>query len=281
MVSVLGTAPPRAERGSSFYLAFLALPRDQREALAAVYGACRLWDDLADDLPPGSGPGESRWEAAAEALREWRREIENVYEGRPVSHVGERLAAAVRGFGLPKDAFLDVLDGVEMDLTISRYATFADLEPYMHRVASAVGYLCLPVLGAPGPGARDYARALGCALQLTNILRDVGSDLDRGRIYLPQADRERFGVAEEDLLARRYTPGFIELMRFEWERARAYFEAAQVRRAEPLLPAEIMGSIYEALLEKLREARFAVLDARIELSPAEKLAAAWTALRRH
>ncbi len=203
---------------SNFFYAFLCLPRPQREAIYAVYAFCRIVDDAVD-------LGRDR-EEQQRALRQWREEIARVYGGTPEHPAAQRLQDAVRIFPIPREALLEVIAGVEMDLERATYETFEDLYPYCYRVASAVGLCCIEIFGYEDPRAREYAVNLGIALQLTNILRDVHADALAGRVYVPQEDLRRFRVSVEDLAAGRYSPDFVELMAFEAAVAHRYYERA-------------------------------------------------------
>jgi 15-cis-phytoene synthase len=203
-----------------------------------------------------------------------------------VSPVLTCLESHIRRLDIPREYFDDIIAGVEMDLTITRYATFRDLYQYCYRVASVVGLICLKIFGARAPEAQAYAVNLGVAFQLTNILRDLKADGARGRIYLPGEDLERFGYAERDLLAGAYTPGFIRLMEFECGRAQEYYRAAEAALPEAdrraLLPAEIMRAIYHTILERIEGAQYQVFARRITLSAPHRLAVAlraWLACR--
>jgi len=255
---------------SNFYYAFLFLPRAQREAIYTVYAFCRIVDDLVD---LGGIPEVQRRE-----LERWRRELARCFEGAPEDPVAERLADVVRRFPIPRSALEAILDGVEMDLDRSRYETFEDLYLYCYRVAGAVGLCCIEIFGYTDPRCREYAVNLGIALQLTNILRDVQVDAERGRIYLPQEDLRRFGVSPEDLKAGRYTPAFLELMSFEARRARQFYERAwavlPAQDARRLVAAEIMGKIYFALLRAIEARQFRVFGERVAVPVSRKLAIA-------
>lgn len=269
---------------SNFYYAFLTLPRPRREALYAVYAFCRTVDDIADvGTDAGSDPDAQRRE-----LDRWRAEVARCYEpdGRPEHPIAQRLQAAVRTFGIPRTALEAVIDGVQMDVDGVIYETADDLYPYCYRVASAVGLAAIEIFGYTDPRARDYAVALGIALQLTNILRDVGADARAGRVYLPRADLRRFGVTVTDLSAGRYSPAFTALMEHGVERTREFYRRARasypVADARSLVPAEIMGGIYRALLDEIVARRFRVLDSRITLPARRKVAIAvrcWAAGR--
>ena len=265
---------------SNFYYAFLTLPRARREALYAVYAFCRTVDDIADlgsDVP-----------AQRSALARWRAEVARCYEpgGAPEHPIGRRLAAAVRAYAIPREALLAIVEGVEMDLDRVAYEKAEDLYPYCYRVASAVGLCCIEIFGYTDPRAREYAINLGLALQLTNIIRDVGADARAGRVYVPQEDLRRFGVSVADLREGRHTPAFVELMRSQAERARGFYRAAgeafPVGDARSLVAAEIMGRIYFALLEEIEARRFQVFGERVTVPTGRKVSIAfrcWVAAR--
>ena len=251
---------------SNFYYAFMLLPAERRRALYAVYAFCRFVDDIADD---GSVSDPARM------LELWRSELDNLFEGMPTRPVSRSLAESVRRFKLPRSYFAEVIDGVEMDLIRRRYENFAQLSLYCRRVASAVGLICIEIFGYRNPSTRIYAERLGIAFQLTNIIRDVGEDAARGRIYLPLEDLERFEVAEDEILNSAYTPRFRSLMEFEAARAREYYveaERALTPQDHPsLLAAEGMRLIYRALLERIARSEYRVFDRRQRLSTPRKL----------
>ena len=269
---------------SNFYYAFLTLPRPRREALYAVYAFCRTVDDIADlGQERGTDPATLRGQLDA-----WREEIARCYApaGRPQHAIAQRLAAAVRAYPIPREALLAIVDGVAMDLDGTVYETEDELYPYCYRVASAVGLAAIEIFGYRDPSARQYATNLGIALQLTNIIRDVGSDARAGRVYLPRQDLRQFGVTPEDLKAGRYSDGFAFLMSHQAARARRFY--GQARAAFPrqdvrsLIAAEIMGQIYWALLGRIEAGRFRVLDDRVTVPAGRKVAIAlrcWTAAR--
>jgi phytoene synthase len=258
---------------SNFYYAFRLLTPERRAALYAVYAFCRFIDDIADD--------QNRRHPAA-LLARWREELELVYGGAPTHPVSYALADAVRRFRLPQAYFLDLIRGVEMDLTQRRYASFDELYQYCYRVASTVGLLCIEIFGYQRRSARDYAVDLGIAFQLTNILRDVLEDARRGRIYLPLEDLRRFDCAEAELLIGRYSPRVGALMAFECGRARAYYLRARGALAPEdrgsLATAEAMRSIYERLLDRIEARHFDVFGPKVTLPRYEKVTlalAAW------
>ena len=265
---------------SNFYYAFLTLPRPRRDALYAVYAFCRIVDDVAD---LGRDAGAQRAQ-----LARWREDVARCFEpGPPPDHpVARQLAAAVRAYPIPRTALEAIIDGCEMDLARARYETFEDLRPYCDRVASAVGLCCIEIFGYTDPRAREYAVHLGTALQLTNILRDVGVDARDGRVYLPQKELREFGVGEADLIAGRHGEAFVRLMRHQAARARQFYATAAaaypVVDARSLIAAEIRWGIYHALLEEIEARRFAVFDERITVPVRRKVAIAlrcWAAAR--
>lgn len=263
MLKPLSRAP---ESGSSFRPAFFFLSGEQRRALSAVYAYCRHVDDIVD-VPGNRDPSG--------LINFWKEEIGRLYEGSPTCGISRNLLPAVREYSLEKEAFLLILEGVGMDLSVSKYETFAELEKYIYRVASAVGLLCVRIFGYEHPRSGEYAKWLGYAVQMTNILRDVSADAAGGRIYLPLEDLRRFGCAEEDIKRSAYTPSFIELMRFEAGRTLGFYEkAAGVLIPEysgKMLPARIMAEIYSALLLKMEKAVFDIHDKKIRLETPEKI----------
>jgi len=260
-------------RDTSFYYSFLVLPPKKRQAIIAVWDFCRAVDDAVDEVVPedewaGGLAPEAREQAERELAR-WREELAAVYERTPATPQGVSLQPWVREFNLPRRRFEELIDGVEMDLERTRYGTFAELEQYCRRVASAVGLVCVEIFGYRDPGVRVYAEQLGLALQLTNIIRDITADLRRGRIYLPIEDLERFGVDEEDLGMGEATPHVVALLRFECERARAFYqraaEALPAADVRSLLAAEIMGAIYFEILRRIEQGGYDVFSARVRV----------------
>lgn len=256
------------ESGSSFYYAFRILPAAKRRAIYALYSFCRVVDDCVDEE---GGEGEA-------GLDRWLEEVRRCFGGRPETDLGRELAAALSRFPMPLRSFEDIVAGCRMDLTTRRYATFEDLRVYCERVASAVGLATIEIFGYRDPQTREYARELGLALQLTNILRDVATDAARGRLYLPLEDLERFQVSEAEVLApspdaRR--PGVAALLGFQGERARAHYDRAAAllpdadRRA--LLSAEVMAAVYRETLEQLARRGYPIGGARVRLSRPRKL----------
>ncbi len=242
---------------SNLALAFVLLPRAKRDGMSALYAFCREVDDVADDE---SVPVEDR----RAQLTAWREDIRRACAGEtPQFEVNRELQAFIRRHHLPFNLFDELLKGVEMDLDIKRYADYEELEKYCYRVASVVGLLSIEIFGYQDPACREYAVHLGKALQLTNILRDVRSDAERGRIYLPLSELDRFRVSPEEILRFEYSSRFHALAGSVAERARHFYRLARVtlpkvdRRA--MVAAELMGSVYWKLLRKLESRQFDVL----------------------
>lgn len=257
---------------SNFYHAFCLLPTPPRRAMCALYAFLRVADDLID--------GPQATAAKRLALAEWRRQLEAALTGVYGHPLHPALHHTVLHYGIPRRCLEDVLDGVGMDLDTDHYNTFADLYCYCYRVASAVGLACIHIWGFRDERALSYAEAAGIALQLTNILRDLGEDAARGRVYLPREDLERFGYSSADLKQSRYDERFCALMRFQVERARSYYEAA-TPLAELLGPAGravflVMFRTYRALLEAIVQRNYDVFRSRIRLSRLRKL---WLAVQ--
>jgi phytoene synthase len=253
------------ESKSNLALAFVALGRERRNDITIFYAFCRVIDDIADAPDVAS-------EEKAKQLRAWRSWIRESAPDEPA------LARDLRGlyakYAITPPMLDEIIDGVEMDLRSVRYETWEELRIYCYRVASAVGLVSIEIFGYRDPACREYAIELGLALQVTNIIRDVGKDLGNGRIYLPREDLARFGYSEEDLTSRRHNDAFVQLMEFEAERAEQFFSHAAAllprkdRRA--MVAAEIMASVYHALLRRMRSDRFRVFDKEYRLSTFEK-----------
>lgn len=260
---------------SNFYWGFRLLGHDRRRALSAVYAFCRAADDIADEPAERTDP--------ARLLARWRAELAGIYAGRPRHPIGVALADAVERFAIPRAHFDAVIDGVEMDLSRTRYETWeGDLERYCYGVAAAVGLIAIEIFGYRDASARQYAVNLGLAFQLTNILRDVAEDAHRGRIYLPRADLARFGCPESDVLGERCTDAFRATMAYECARAGEYYGRARFSLAEDdrqsMAPAEAMRLIYEQLLRRVLFRRYDVFGPKVRLTRPEKAAlavAAW------
>lgn len=265
-----------ASSGSSFYYAFRFLPEAQRRAIVALYAFCREIDDSVDEC---SDPGVARTK-----LHWWRSEIERVFEHRPEHPVGKALAEQIGRYNLPKEYFLEIIDGMEMDLDQHRYAAYKDLGLYCYRVAGVVGLLSAEIFGYQNRQTLKYAVELGQAFQLTNILRDVREDARRGRIYLPHEELQRFNVKEQDILSYQHTSQVQALLESVLQRARAQYASAL-----NLLPDEdrhaqraglIMAAIYKATLDEIECDGLHVLERRVSLTPLRKLWIAWRTARR-
>jgi phytoene synthase len=264
--------------GTNFYYAFRVLPRARREALSALYAFCRVVDDCADEEGGEGAPGLDRW----------LEEAHRAFDGSARTELGRELAEALRRFPMPRASFEQIVAGCRQDLAGARFATFADLRAYCERVASAVGLASIEIFGYTDPGARAYAVELGVALQLTNILRDLSPDAARGRLYVPEDELGRFGLDREAFLRRAREGGaapleWAPLLAFQADRAREHY--ARARAALPaadrrsLAPAEIMGAVYRAVLERLAARRFP-LSPRVRLSRPRRAWIAVTTLAR-
>ena len=260
-----------AASGSSFYYAFLFLPPPRRAAITAFYAFCREVDDVVDEV---SDPG-----VAATKLAWWQSEVGRAYAGQPSHPVMQALMPHAAEFGIEARHLLAIIEGCQMDLTQTRYLDFAALEKYCHLVAGIVGEVSARIFGQVDAKTTEYAHKLGLAFQLTNIIRDVGEDARRDRIYLPVNELQRFDVKAHEILKGQYSERFTALMRFQAERAqRCYDEAlallpAADRRSQK--PGLMMASIYRTLLREIEAENFQVLDRRIALTPLRKLWLAW------
>ena len=246
---------------SNFYFSFLFLPKVKREAIYSVYAFCRHSDDIAaQSLSP---------EERAELLKAWRQRLDACYEGSAETPVMQSLFETVERYRIPKEYLDDLINGVEMDLTRTRYETFDDLYPYCYRVASVVGLICIEIFGYENPDSRKFAEYLGVALQLTNILRDISTDAEQDRIYVPLEDLRRFHLSEDDLLQGRCSDAFVEMMAFQVERAESYYQKAveMLPRQDRsnMIAAEIMGAIYHRLLDRIRAANYDVFAQTIAI----------------
>lgn len=261
-----------AKSGSSFYYAFRFLPEPRRLAITALYAYCREVDDVVDECHDEG--------VARTKLAWWRDEVERTYAGDPQHPVMRALKPGIDTYGLPKQELLEILDGMAMDLDIPRYNRFDDLLHYCHCVAGVVGKLSARIFGHTQPATLDYAHELGIAFQLTNITRDVGEDIRRGRLYLPVEELQQFNVPVADIQAYRETDNFRKLMEFQIDRAERYY-----RQARDLLPAVdrksqrpglMMAAIYLATLREIRlDGPTHVLNQKLSLPPLRKLLIAW------
>jgi len=252
-------------RDTNFYYSFLVLPAAGRRAIVAVWDFCRAVDDAVDEAVPSTATAAGQVAAARGELARWRAELAACFgDGTPQTGQGLRLQPWIARFDLPRDAFEAVIDGVELDIGDAGYRRFGDLREYCIRVASAVGYICIAIFGCRDEAARQYATDLGIALQLTNIIRDVPTDLARGRLYLPMEDLERFGCPVDALRAGVVTEPVRRLLAFECERARAFYRAADRLLASScrrrLVAARIMGAIYLAILTRIERRGYDVFS---------------------
>jgi phytoene synthase len=262
-----------ASSGSSFYHSFRFLALEKRRAIIALYAFCREVDDVVDECSdPLVAQAKLNW---------WRGEIAAVFAGTPQHPVGHALLSAVRAFDLPLEQFNEIIDGMEMDLRHNRYADFKALQLYCYRVASVVGQLAASIFGASERKTMKYAHDLGMAFQLTNIIRDVGEDARRNRIYLPLDELRQFDVSEADIIGGNESPGFHRLMTFQVERARHFYAQALAalpqadRKAQR--PGLIMAAIYRTLLDEIEADGCHVLKHKLALPPLRKLWIAWRA----
>jgi phytoene synthase len=260
-----------AASGSSFYYAFLFLPPPRRAAITAFYAFCREVDDVVDEV---SDPGVARTKLAW-----WQVEVAKAFAGQPTHPVMQALMPHVTAFAIRQDQLLSVVRGCEMDLEQTRYLDYPGLQKYCHLVAGVVGEVSAGIFGQTAPATTQYAHKLGQAFQLTNIIRDVGEDAMRGRIYLPVNELQQFDVKAHEILQRKHSGRFVALMRFQAARAHALYDEAlallpaQDRRAQK--PGLMMASIYRTLLREIEDEDFKVLDQRISLTPVRKLWLAW------
>ena len=260
-----------AASGSSFYYSFLFLPAERRRAITALYAFCREVDDVVDD---GSEP-----QLAATRLAWWRAEVASMFAGKPNHPVTRALGALQDRFSISEKRLNEIIDGMEMDLTQTRYLDWPALERYCYRVAGVVGELAAGIFGYGDARTLEYAKQLGIAFQLTNIIRDVGEDARKNRIYLPMEDLQRFGVSAAEILNARQSAAFHSLMAFEAARAKAHYRQAlealphSDRRAQR--PGLIMAAIYRALLGEIERDGFQVLAQRTSLTPIRKFWIAW------
>ncbi len=253
-------------RQSNFYFSFLILPKPKRDAIETIYAFCRTTDDIVDEAGD-EGEKHAR-------LLSWMDELKRSLYGVSNYSLLNKLATIIARFNIPVEHFYELIRGMEMDLTNKRYETFEELEQYCYRAASTVGLVCAEVFGYKNERTRQYAINLGIALQLTNILRDIKSDAKRGRIYLPQEDLRAFGYTEEDLFNNVYDRRFVNLMRFECDRAHLFYKRARTFLAEedkPLLSAaRTMGNIYYLLLKRIEHIHYDVYSKRVRLSSSIK-----------
>ena len=260
-----------AASGSSFYYSFMFLPPDKRRAITALYAFCREVDDVVDE--------STDEQVARTTLNWWRAQVAEIYGGKPQHPVALALVPMVKKYNLAQEHLLEIIDGMEMDLNQPCYADFKSLQLYCYRVASVVGLLAAEIFGYTNRNTQKYAHDLGIAFQLTNIIRDMGEDARRGRIYVPQDELAQFGVHTRDILDGRESDAFHKLMQFQIERAQRYY-----LQAFDLLPTAdrkaqsttlIMSAIYRATLNEIVTSGCHVLKERISLTPLRKLWLAW------
>lgn len=269
-----------AASGSSFYSSFRFLPELKRRAITALYAFCREVDDVVDECKDET--------VARQTLNWWREEVKALYmndASQPVTHpVTLALQSLLNDFNLSEAHLLEIIEGMEMDLDIRQYPTFEALSLYCYRAASVVGLLSAEIFGFNHPGTLKYAEDLGMAFQLTNILRDVREDAQRGRVYLPQDELEKFALSMEDLTQPVTSDAVKALFKFQADRARAYYQSAFEQLPEADRYAQrtglIMAEIYQSLLDEIEQDGFRVLEHRINLTPTRKLWLAWRASRR-
>lgn len=260
-----------AQSGSSFYYSFLFLPPPRRRAITAFYAFCREVDDVVDEC--------TDLDVARTKLAWWRTEVAALYEGKAKHPVALALTALLPEFNIEEARLYEIIDGMEMDLTQRRYADFSALQKYCYRVASVVGLVSAEIFGHSHPDTLKYAENLGMAFQLTNIIRDVGEDARRDRIYIPVDELARFNVTAADIMHARHSEAFVQLMQFQVERALNYYRDAmnflpqQDRRSQR--PGLVMAAIYRTLLEEIRADGMQVLNQRTSLTPLRKLWIAW------
>ncbi|MDO9597283.1 MAG: presqualene diphosphate synthase HpnD [Azoarcus sp.] len=262
-----------ASSGSSFYYSFMFLPPERRQAITALYAFCREVDDVVDECHDVS--------LAHTKLDWWRQEIGRVFGGTPTHPVGLALKDVITRFSLPREQLLEIIDGMAMDLQQTRYLDFKGLQLYCYRVASVVGLLAAEIFGYTDRQTQKYAHDLGMAFQLTNIIRDVGEDARRGRIYLPIEDLQRFEVPASEILQAKYSDNFRKLMAFQTERAEQFYEQAFAQLPavdrKSQRPGLVMAAIYRTLLREIARDGFKVLDRRTSLTPLRKVwLAGWT-----
>lgn len=256
------------ESNSSFYYAFSLLSKQKREAMNTVYAFCRKTDDIVDE-------GNESDDYKYEQLKKWRIEFEKALGGYSHYPLLNKVAEIIQQFNIPLEPFFELIIGMEMDLQNKRYLSFEELVQYCYRVASTVGLMCIEIFGYKNASTKDYAVNLGLAMQMTNILRDVKKDAEKGRIYLPQKDLSAFSYSEEDLMKSTYNNNFVDLMRYETERAETFFskanDALDFEDKPSMFPARAMQHIYYKLLQKIKAENYDVMNKRIKVGKVEKV----------
>ncbi|MDP2301212.1 MAG: presqualene diphosphate synthase HpnD [Ignavibacteria bacterium] len=253
---------------SSFYYAFSLLPAPKRDAMNTVYAFCRKTDDIVDE-------GMDSTDQKYQQLVKWRIEFERAFNNESEFPLLNKTASTISQFKIPIDYFFDLIKGMEMDLHKNRYETFEELKTYCYRAASTVGLMCIEIFGYKHSSAKLFAENLGIALQLTNIIRDVAKDAKNNRIYLPQEDLRKFHYSEEDLLSSKYNLHFINLMEFQANRAKFYFDSAtemlNLDDKASMFAARAMQHIYYRILERIIQAKYDVFNKDISISKIEKV----------
>ena len=256
-----------ASSGSSFYYSFMFLPPERRQAITALYAFCREVDDVVDECHD--------MQIAQTKLDWWRQQVAQVYDGAPQHPVGQALQDVNKQFPLPREQLLEIIDGMQMDLQQTRYLDWKALQLYCYRVASVVGLLSAEIFGYTNRQTLKYAHDLGMAFQLTNIIRDVGEDARRGRIYLPIDELQRFNVPARQILDGQHSDNFRELMSFQTQRARQFYDQAFTQLPDEdrktQRPGLVMAAIYRTLLDEIEADGFQVLDRRTSLTPLRKI----------
>lgn len=256
-----------AKSGSSFYYSFLFLPEQKRNAIMAVYAFCREVDDVVDN------PGDIHVKQVK--LQWWRDEIARLYQKQAQHPITRALTPVIDNFNLPAEYFLEVIDGMEMDLHNTHYDSFKELSLYCYRAAGVVGLLAAEIFGYENRKTRDYATHLGTAFQLTNIIRDIKEDAEQGRIYIPSEDLEKFSVTKQELLADTATENLIELVKFEIQRARHYYQQALKRLPDIDRYSQscglIMSAIYSRVLDRIETNIPAIMSSRVRLGKMQKI----------
>ena len=254
------------ESKSNFLYSFFFLPKEKRQAIYTLYAFCRQTDDIADDASP--------LEKRIRQLNKWEIELKNCFS-RKVSNYFDSVQQVAERFKIPFEYFLELIAGVRMDLNDLQYRSFDDLKLYCYRVASCVGLMCIQIFGYRDPMIKEYAENLGIALQLTNIIRDVGTDAKLGRIYLPDDELYRFSVDKNEIMQANYSDRFVALMEFQAQRAHEFYDKANACLPENerrnMLVAEIMKNVYFKLLHKIESEKFQVLETPIKLSKPAKI----------
>lgn len=260
-----------AKSGSSFYYSFLFLPAERREAITALYAFCREVDDVVDECQDPA--------IASTKLQWWREEIARMFSDAPQHPVTRALLPATRRYALPAEYFQEIIDGMEMDLAYSSYPSFRELALYCYRVAGVVGLMAAEIFGYQDRQTQKYAKDLGTAFQLTNILRDVREDAARGRLYIPLDEVARFGVSHDDITGHRMSDKMRALLEYQGERARRYYQQAFEQLPDIDRYAQrtglIMAAIYQKTLDEIAADGYRVLDHRVTLTPLRKLWIAW------